>query len=638
MCAVNERQTNDVIQSAARVSGRGFFRNGIIALSLMPCLLLTTPVWADSAKVRIDGIEGKLLTNVKRSLSIAQNHEEPWTERRIRRLFRIGRSEARQALQPYGYYNPEIAATLQPPGNKDGDVWQVHYKIKPGPATTVKQLTLAVIGPGKAYPTLKQALQDSPLHAGGELHHSDYKATKSALAAAAYAAGFLDAQFEKSEIRVNPRNDTANIALVLDTGERYYFGPVHVDQDFLDPEFVRRLVSIKPGEPYNADRLVDMQLILSDTDYFSQVMIDAERNRARRALPIADWFYDLLWRPYPPATVLGGAGSVIPGELQIPVTVEVEPSKPQHYRISAGYGTDTGPRVGLGVKFRRINRQGHQFRTDLRISAVERTLHSSYDIPIKNVIRDRLSFIGELSNQKFGDITSNYAQIGVIRDTGWALGRNQPYLKFQFEHYDLKDGAGSRNARLLYPGYTWTLRRVDNALNTQKGVALHFDVRGTSKVLASSVDFLRLELRGGLIWPMTEHTRLVLRGELGALTSGDFADVPPSQRFFAGGGSSVRGYSYQGLSPTNSDGDNIGGRYLAVASFEADYRFHDNFYLATFFDVGNAANTFDMDLKRGVGIGLHWASPVGMIRLDVAHPLDDPDSNFRIHFNMGPVF
>jgi len=601
---------------------------------ILTCALLTiwstAPVWADSVKVDISGIEGKLLTNVKRSLSIAQEDDGSLTERRIRRLFRIGRSEAGQALQPYGYYNPKIAAALQPPTDADQGVWHASYTIKTGPPTTVEQLTLDLTGPGQDYPALRQVLENSQLHEGDTLHHGDYKATKNALAAAAYAAGFLDAKFVKSEIRVNPRANRADIALVMDTGERYYFGPVHVDQDFLDPEFVQRLVPIKPGEPYDSDRLVDMQLILSDTDYFSQVMIDAERANARRALPIADWFYDLLWPPQDYA--------VTPGRLQIPVTVEVQPSKPQHYRISAGYGTDTGPRVGLGVKFRRINRHGHQFRSDLRISAVERTLHASYDIPIQNVIRDRLSFTGELSNQKFGDITSNYAQIGVIRDTGWSLGRNQPYLKFQFEHYDLNDGAGSRNARLLYPGYTWTLRRVDDALNTQKGMALHFDVRGASKVLASSVDFLRVELRGGLIWPMTEHTRMVVRGELGAITSGDFADVPPSQRFFAGGGNSVRGYSYQGLSPTNGQGDHIGGRYLAVASFEADYRFHDNFYLATFFDMGNAANSFDMDFKRGVGVGLHWASPVGMIRFDIAHPLDDPDSNFRIHFNMGPVF
>src|SRR5699024_5872406 len=109
------------------------------------------------------------------------------------------------------------------------------------------------------------------------------------------------------------------------------------------------------------------------------------------------------------------------------------------------------------------------------------------------------------------------------------------------------------------------------------------------------------------------------------------------QRFFAGGSSSVRGYGYQELSPTNDDGDDIGGQYLAEASIEADYRFYKDFYVATFFDIGNAANELSMDFKRGVGIGFRWASPVGMMRLDFAHPLDDPDTSFRIHFSMGPA-
>lgn len=590
-------------------------------------MLTVSSVWADRVEVAISGIEGELLTNVRRSLSIAQEHEEPWSERRIRRLFRISRTEARRALAPYGYYNAEVSATLQPPP-EGGDVWQASYTIDKGPPTRVKALTLDIVGPGAGFPALEQVLADSKLQEGDQLHHADYKATKSALSAAAYDAGFLQARFTQSVIRVDPRTNTAVIKLVMDTGERFYFGEVDFRQDFLKASFLHRFVPIEPGQPFDADRLLDMQLILSDTDYFSQVMIDARRDEVYRALPIDYWFYTLLW-PSPWTWRM-------PGQLRVPVTVKVEPSEGQRYRISVGYGTDTGPRVGLGVKFRHINEYGHQFRLDLRISAVERTLHASYDIPIENVIRDRLSFTAAVSNQEFGDITSNFARIGVIRDTGWALGRQRVYLKLQFEHYDLHDGAGSRDAFLLYPGYTWTLRRVGDVLDTRKGVALRFDVRGTSEALGSSTDFLRVELSGGLIWPMTDRTRLLLRGAIGAMAVDDFAAVPPSQRFFAGGGSSVRGYGYQELSPTNDDGADIGGRYLAVASIEVDYRFYEDFYLAAFFDIGNAANDISMDLKRGVGIGFRWASPVGMVRLDLAHPLDDPDTSIRIHFSLGP--
>lgn len=600
-----------------------------VATLLVLVLLLPVPTaWADSAAVEITGIDGKLLANVQGSLSIARENEEPLSEPAIRRLFRVGRTEAKQALRPYGYYNPRIEADLTPPQG-DGTVWQATYHIEAGPPTHVEHLELAVIGSGVDIPALQQVLESSDLRQGDPLHHADYKQTKSALSAAAYAAGFLDAHFAKSVIQVNPRTNTADIALVMDTGERYYFGKVDIEQDFLNPEFVQKFVPIKQGEPFNADRLLDLQLILSDTDYFRNVLIDAKRQDARHSLPIEPWFYSLLWP--------SDKSWKVPGQLRVPVTVSVEPSPPQRYRISAGYGTDTGPRVGLGVEFRHINEYGHQFRVDMRISAVERTLQASYDIPIENVVRDRLRFTAALSNQEFGDVTSNFARVGIIRDTGWARGRTKPYVKLQYERYDLEDGAGTRDALLLYPGYTWTLRWVDDELRTRKGVSLDFDIRGTSQVVGSSVNFVRARLRSGLIWPMTERTRLLLRGTIGAVVTDDFGDVPPSQRFFAGGGSSVRGYGYQELSPTNGDGVDVGGRYLAVASIEADYRFYDDFFLAAFFDIGNAANELDMDLKRGVGIGFRWASPVGMIRLDLAHPLNDPDTSIRIHFSLGPA-
>jgi len=136
--------------------------------------------------------------------------------------------------------------------------------------------------------------------------------------------------------------------------------------------------------------------------------------------------------------------------------------------------------------------------------------------------------------------------------------------------------------------------------------------------------------------PVTSKGRLLVRGQFGATGVNDFKDLPPSQRYFAGGDSSVRGYGYQSISPTNSDKEDIGGRYLATGSVEGNYFFYKKFGAALFADAGDAANTLNFDFKKSVGIGFRWGSPVGMVRLDLAHPLDDPDSSFRIHFSLGP--
>ncbi|KEZ77726.1 autotransporter assembly complex protein TamA [Salinisphaera hydrothermalis] len=610
------------------VRPRGYTTTAVVGLAAagMVALVLIPRALADDVDVQIKGIGNPLESNVRKSLSVAGDHKQPWSPDQIQRLFRLAPKEIKQALQPYGYFNPEINERLkQPSGNSK--TWHARFNIKHGPATKITRLNIDVEGPGDQLEAIQSALHSTELKKGKRLVESQYSDTKSALYNAAYNAGYLDAKFSKSAIRVNPKTNTAEIDLVLDTGERYYFGPVTFDQDLLNDKFVHRYVPFTPGQPYDAEQLINLQLALSDTDYFSQIEINAPRDKATRAPAMNQWFYDLIYPPQDPLQSIG--------ELRIPVTVKAKPSKGQSYKISAGYGTDTGPRLGLGVKFRHLNQYGHQFRTDLRISQIQRTLQSSYDIPIGDVTQDKLSFTATISNQDFGDITSTLYGVGVTRDTGWQLGRQRAYIKLEREYYNL--GYGSRNSTLLYPGYNITLQKADNLLFTHKGVSLSLDVRGASDKLLSSTNFIEGDFSAHAVVPVTAKTRIVMRTELGAIETDNFNEVPPSQRFFAGGDRSVRGYAYQSISPTNSKNQDVGGRYLATGSVEGDWFFYKKFGVAAFFDAGDVTDSLgNFSFKRGVGIGFRWGSPVGMVRLDLAHPLDDSSTPVRIHFSLGP--
>ena len=589
--------------------------------------VLVHPAVADVVNVNIDGIDDPLLANVRKSLSVADEHEAPWSPGQVQRLYRLAPNEIKKALAPYGYYNPVVKQQLVEPEGDD-DTWQATFRIEQGAQTRLTALNVAARGPGDEIPEVREALRSSKLAEGKRLIHSQYTATKNALYTAAYQAGYLDARFSQSAIRVRPEDNAAEIDLVLDTGERYYFGDVTFDQDVLNDNFVRRFVPFSAGQPFDAERLIDLQLILSDTDYFNKISIQAERRNAEREAPIEDWLFDILYPPEDPLISVG--------RLQVPVGVTAEPSKPQSYEISGGYGTDTGPRVGFGVKFRHLNKRGHQFRSDLRLSTVKQALQASYDIPIANVAQDKLSFTANVANEEFGDISSINYGIGAIRDTGWSLGRKRAYIKLERETYDLGDDVGDRTSTLLYPGYTITLQKADDLLNTRKGVSASLDVHGGSQALASTTDFVQAKVTGNAVLPLTSRSRLLLRTQLGAIEVDDFRELPPSQRFFTGGDRTVRGYGYQEISPANDDDENIGGQYLALGSVEVDYKVYKDYGVAAFFDAGDVANTTSFDLKRGVGIGFRWASPVGPIRLDLAHPLDDPDNDFRIHFSLGP--
>src|SRR5690606_27231323 len=136
-----------------------------------------------------------------------------------------------------------------------------------------------------------------------------------------------------------------------------------------------------------------------------------------------------------------------------------------------------------------------------------------------------------------------------------------------------------------------------------------------------------------------EQLRLLTRFDAGYSNVDETSELPLSQRFFAGGDQSVRGYAYNELAPADADGNIIGGRHLLVGSVELERRFKgewSNWGLAAFYDTGAAMNDWGAPLSSGAGIGLRWKSPVGMVRVDVARPLDNDAAGWRLHLSIGP--
>jgi translocation and assembly module TamA len=153
----------------------------------------------------------------------------------------------------------------------------------------------------------------------------------------------------------------------------------------------------------------------------------------------------------------------------------------------------------------------------------------------------------------------------------------------------------------------------------------------------STIEFLKLEMNFKYIKALDKRNSFLFRLQYGAIESNNFNLVPTSQRFFAGGDSTIRGYKYNQVSPRNPAGDAVGGRYLEVTSLEYNYRFAERWSAATFIDAGRAFNNFDTAYSVGAGVGIRWQSPVGPFRLDIAEPVDDERFNdIRFHISLGP--
>jgi translocation and assembly module TamA len=130
---------------------------------------------------------------------------------------------------------------------------------------------------------------------------------------------------------------------------------------------------------------------------------------------------------------------------------------------------------------------------------------------------------------------------------------------------------------------------------------------------------------------------LVLRGEIGTSAVGDFEELPSQYRFFTGGDRSVRGYSYEELSPVDDMGNKIGGRHLLVGSVEIEHDLPRNLVVAAFIDAGNAFNQFGDPLEYSVGIGVRYKLPFLMLGIDVAQSISEPGRSPRLHMNFTPI-
>jgi outer membrane protein insertion porin family len=123
----------------------------------------------------------------------------------------------------------------------------------------------------------------------------------------------------------------------------------------------------------------------------------------------------------------------------------------------------------------------------------------------------------------------------------------------------------------------------------------------------------------------------------------DGEPVISGERFRAGGASSLRGFGTNEVGPRGPLGDPAGGQAVVIVNEELRYRHPSGLGAALFYDVGNVfrrVQDLSFDLRHTIGAGLRWASPVGLLRVDVGLPLDrlPEEKRYRIFFGLGQAF
>ncbi len=562
-------------------------------------LLLPRALLAAAVDVTVTGVGGEVRDNVLAALSIYQERSRTdLTDARIRRLHQRASEEIRAALKPFGYYRPRIETTLA----RDGEEWTAQYRIEPGPAVPVTTVEVNLRGEGADDSAFRALVEGFPLERGDSLNHAAYERAKRRFEALAAERGYFDLRFARHEIRLDLEAYTAAIYLEVDTGPRYRFGEVTVDQDLLDPELLARYVRLRPGDPYSTAALLDLQNALIGSNYFSDVQVEADPRAAR--------------------------------DHAVPVRVRLTPRKQNKYTFGLGYGTDTGPRGQIGWERFYLNPQGHRTRVELRGSQIEKSLTAGYFIPIRNPRTDQLAFTGGYEESDTATAVSERRRLAISRTTVRGRTLETLSLTHQREKFDL--GAQSGSSSLLLPGVNWTRYWGEERIYTRQGARALLDLRGASERFGSDTSLLQARLHTKVIFPVSSFGRVLSRVEIGATRIDNFAELPASLRFFAGGDVSVRGYAYNTLGPTDASGGVAGGRHLLVGSVEYEQHIRGHWSAAAFYDAGNALNAFSDRLREGAWVGIRWRTPIGQIRLDAARALSLPEPRWRLHLYIGP--
>lgn len=600
---------------------------------LAALLLLTATTSAHAATVsrlEIRGLDDLMTENVRLNLSLDDAIGREVSPRRLEYLLNAAEDEARQALEPFGYYSPTINVSQS--GAESALV--ITVEVSKGEPVRIRQSDVGIDGDGSDDPYLREEIQGFLPKIGEVLDHRIYEASRTRISRRLAERGYFDADFVQRTVEVTRSEYAADIDLLWDSGERYDMGEVTFTQtpaEVVHNRILQRLVYWEPGEYYHQGRLDRLRRSLVSLDYFSGIDIVPRVDKAE--------FYE------------------------VPVEVTLTPAKRDVYTAGASYGTESGAGVLFGLERRYVNMRGHKAMGQVDWARYRKTLTLQYRVPAFAWLDGW--YTGSL---QFADEQTDYIDTRRMEFVASRSGQYNPRLNLvaslhalreRWQYYsDIEDALNAlgpdediknidvpyRYANYFYPSIRAEYIDVDNRLDPRRGYGGSLMLRGGLESAGSDASFAQLHARGTWYRGFGATSRLIVRGELGHTFTDEVIDLAPSLRFYAGGDRSIRGYNWREVGPRLKDEEGrgqfaLGAQNVVTASAEFEYYLGGGpFGAAVFVDSGSAFNGRNPDWHTGVGIGARWRSPVGPVRLDIARGLNDPDSSFTIHLNLGADF
>ena len=580
-----------------------------LAASAVVCIWPASALSAPAPAAAIEGVEDRALrTEIDRAIGEARAPVESRLE--ARRRARDAADNAIALLRSEGYYAAEAEADIG-----DGDRPTPIVKVTLGPRFLFAEPKVEWTGAEPDAEARAAALQALALVPGAPGRAAEVLAAEGRAVAALEAHGYADAAPAPREVVVDHADHTVRPTFRFAAGEAVHMDGLKLQtQGRTRAAWVSWLAPWKGGDLYKPDTVAELERRLLDTQVYDQVTV--------ALAPPAD------------ADARG----------RRPVIVNLADRPPRSLELSAGYGTTEG--ADLDLVWSLFNRFGRAdtLAAEARYAEIGSRLGLDLSLPHWRIPGRTL----KLTVEGFHDTTSAYDQTGaaVRADLTRRWGRTAYFtqgLSLVTNHVFDKH-TGALELVSLKGLLAWVVDRSNDPLNPTRGWRSELRVEPTIVTGDQGLIYTRaqVQISGYLPLDADADTVLAARGRLGSIVGGRLASVPAFDRFYAGGGGSVRGYGYQAVGPRYSDGVPEGGLSLVEASTEVRHNFGVLGGVA-FVDAGSVAQNVNPDFKDvqfAVGLGLRYNLPFAPLRLDIARPLNRPqgDAPFQVYVSIGQAF
>ncbi len=599
--------------------------SGLFFLLLL--LFLASDVSATNAEtvfisgISIKGLKDIELKRIKDSMITSFPSRKPWKKRPEfnEQFLKDDIKRIEQVLREHGYYGSTVTHTVNfRDGNQKVDI---EISVDQGEPVILKTLNIAVLGdlPDNYVSDVADVIL---LEEGKPFSQISYQKSKVLIAELFSNSGYPLADV-KSEAIVSLRTRGVNVEFIIDPGQEYYFGDVIFrGNSGIATRLLKREIEHENGDLFSLKKTQKSRANIFETGLFNSVIVDTE--------------YDEQ-------------------EFEVQTIYSVTERNLGTIKLGVGYATEDNLRVQLSWGQRNFLDGGRILQVTSSYSSLTRGLLARLDQPhvagrnsslvfLSDVRRDdfpgykglSFDFNSTLSKEFFDHLTL-FSSLNVLYAD----------IESQVLRTPIESARDSVFLTVVDLGVEYDL--TDSFINPTSGMRLFFfmerPIQTTSTV---RTDYLKslAELRyyksvfGAVLGKRVTIGNISTLGETAPL------DVPIFKRFFAGGSASMRGYSFQNLSPLNSDRDPLGGNSMIVGNAEARLGLFNKFGTVIFFDYGNVySESFGFsfsNLKYAAGVGLRYHTIIGPIRADLGYLLnpDDEERNdrLRIFVSIGQAF